>query len=255
MFFFSRPLITMALVLGCTLSAIGGSIRYNLDTDPAKIDQFIIIVGNVPEKSKNTEVRQVVIERVLNGPILRKGQKASIAFDKDSDLKAGYYILILEYNNEQLFFGYNRLILTPFVNDLPLTSAEDPVINDVALIIDTAKITVPGLKWQRLQEMAIQMKDRPAVMLYVIDAQSNIVRQTQQGFINLLTRILNHSGDYPLAVVISSDKTLIGQGADVGKKWESSAERKAIFTDLKINTPKDDPSYPYIENVLRAFDK
>jgi len=246
--------VIVLMVIG-TLCAIGGTVRYNLDTDPAKIDQFIIIVGNVPEKSKNTEVRQVAVERVLNGPILRKGQKASIMFDNDNDPKAGYYILILEYNNEQLFFGYNRLILTPFVNDLPLTSAEDPVINDVALIIDTAKITVPGLKWQRLQEMAIQMKDRPAVMLYVIDAQSNIVRQTQQGFIDLLTRILNHSSDYPLAVVVSADKTLISQGAEVGKKWESSAERKAIFTDLKMNTPKDDPSYPYIENVLRAFDK
>jgi hypothetical protein len=122
-------------------------------------------------------------------------------------------------------------------------------------MVDTAKIQMPGVKWQRIKEITVQMKDRPLVMLYVIDAQATIVRQTQQGFIDLLTRILNHSSDYPLAVVVSADKTLISQGADVGKKWESSAERKAIFTDLKMNTPKDDPSYPYIENVLRAFDK
>ncbi|MHB9024625.1 MAG: hypothetical protein ACYC7E_10690 [Armatimonadota bacterium] len=257
----TRLLIITLFILTVTNVVIARNPVMDLDRiPPEQWGMFVVIVADVPAYEPSKDTRSVIIERILKGTNVPSGAKTIIRFNPGKPpLAAGKYVLFLRYDNDTLTFGYGMLKLGPVMDAVPVKTAFDPVVSDIQLMIDTSTIGVPGLKLQRLNEMAVQMRHRELVFQYVLASQALI----RNDIVNLtdafLRDVVTHPEDNNPSTVILADRLFTGAEmnsvvTNQGLQWKTSDQRKALFAQLNKDLPKNDPARPYIEEVLRYFE-
>ena len=251
--------VVLAILLLAINIAQAKTSRIDLDTNGPNWDPWVIAVCQVPERDEKdvTSIRKVKFERILHGSWTTPGVYPVDFGDDDIfpmfNLKSGYYILICCCNNNRLICGYGSISLGPIKNYLAIGSPTAPEVCDVMAIVDTARISIPGVKLQRINEMMGQMIDRPLVLQYCLSAQVNALNHLQKEVDDSLQGILENSERFDTASVIQSDRLYVGIKDEKSEGWRVSDKRKLLFGNLQKTPNIDKDSKEYIDTILHSF--
>jgi len=249
-----KTIIVLLLVLLAGLNIIAGTDTFQLDElSQNDWNNYIIVIADIAEMNDGN-MTSITVKNMLHGPYIKPDTLIKVRFNPLCQPSTpGKYALILQKNAEILICGYNNILLGLINNFYKILPQSQEEIVDLYIIVDTARISISALKWQRLNELSVRMKDSQLVMRYVIDAQVLLMKKVRQEWLNTLICILTNYHDYSISVIISADKTYITNGGEEGKQWSISNDRKSLFTNIINKTDKDSPEYSYIENNLQTI--
>lgn len=257
--------IVMLLLLGLPfLDASALSEYINLDISIKSWDRVVIIVGYIDSEIILNARTNVRVDKILYGQDKMIGKTVPIRFSLHTKYtKPGTYVLILEWDNDSLISCRDTCVLGDIVNTYVVKDKDDPIINDIQVVIDTATISNNGLKYERIKELLTTMRQRTFVFTYALTAEAEIINEYIKSLKTTLYFIVRDP-NIQVDNIIFADKLLIGIpiqqmndltniGGVLGEEWKKSDERKRIFIRLGKKDDLSKEQQDYINSVLQSF--
>ena len=231
----------------------------DLDQEADAWSKIIIVVANVPATNINGNTFEIMVDHVIFGSWIVENKKIKVQYDQlDSyyQLDKGEYILLLHWSINSINFGNGSIILGPIRDFIKIKSINDPLIDQVQIISDTASIGIPLIKKIRLDELFKQRRNQSLVVQYVLNAQKNIADSIIFDLVSTATQVVYSAKrkQYDVDTLLLADKMLMYAAPTLGGPvWPKSNERKELLTNLQQQLSQTDPRRSYIVHELNTL--